>query len=629
MRVPDRGRQQRFAWALALCGAVGCARILGDDGIVITQKLQPETGVCDAGEFRCEGPALQICRGDGSSFRTAQVCSSAALCCAELGAGCARVGCGLPVCAAGDFRCAGTELSICNESLTGWERIDNCASPAQCNASLGRCMDQPCNATAQARDYQCNAESLEQCAGAGWQSVGSCETHALCTPGPAGPATPVCQPNGCRVGSSPTPSPFDCRNGDLLRCNDQHTGFEHVETCANAANCNALLDSDFDVVNDVQVLNEVQIERLGCVAPGCIPGTYSCDGADLKRCNPNRTAYLVVEQTCASAAHCNASAGRCEAEACTAGAYQCSGNELLTCSDQRVWQSLRECPEGTRCDSVAHACVDRVCRAGEYQCSDTQLSRCNVDGTGWIPVDECATAELCNATTKRCDPPVCDLGQARCSRDGKLQVCPLSRDHWQDDRDCRAEAQPPIELGSPLVSGTCDPVAGCLPEPSCAAGSQRCNGQFLERCEGNTWRPRQRCLTANLCDPSGVGSCRAATCQPGEHQCVTTGAVPTVAELDSPILGLTLQVCNTGGTGFETVRECTGMFCDAAHGQCDICDAYKPICNGDTLELCSADGQEREREKVCREGCTIATSDAGAPETTGQSACREDPPNRG
>jgi hypothetical protein len=102
------------------------------------------------------------------------------------------------------------------------------------------------------------------------------------------------------------------------------------------------------------------------------------------------------------------------------------------------------------------------------------------------------------------------------------------------------------------------------------------------------------------------------------------GAVPVVLEPDTNVQGVTLQMCNTGGTGFVTVKECTGTFCDAIHGQCDICDAYETLCEGDVLKRCSADGQERELEKLCIQGCNLAGADAGAAAVMGRAACLED-----
>lgn len=630
-------RSGRRTWAsraaaATLLGASACAQLLGEDWPVIGPPPAEDAGVtprCAVGELRCEGVALSICRADQSGFRMVQVCSSPELCCAEPGPGCDQVGCRLPVCARGDFLCEGTTLRVCNEAQTGWDRVDECASAAHCNASLGRCTEAPCVAVPAGSEFQCNGPVLEACTDQGWQELRNCGTQALCDPEPPG----ECRVTGCDVADVAGASAFRCINPDLQRCNDQQTGFEHVETCYNPANC----DPRHGVLHGE--VPPAELAELGCSAPRCIAGTYRCERARLLRCNVNRTAYTEEEGICASPSHCNASAGRCESEPCSVGSYQCSGNDLLRCAapaapetpeteesaapapQPPTWQLQEQCLSSARCDAEAAACVPRACASGEHRCNEAILERCNVDGTGWIPLRACITSALCDAAAKRCDAPVCEVNQRRCGRDGKLQVCAPGRERWADERDCRAEAAPAPPSDSLQLAALCDLTgATCSPQPSCAEGSRRCNGEFLERCEGNTWRPQQRCRTAALCDPSGTGSCRDASCRPGEYQCVTSGLTPVVVEQspNNPIPDLTLQVCNPAGTAFVNVQHCDSRYCDAVHGQCDLCNEYEPICEDETLWRCSGDGQEKELELPCPTGCAPGRAaclgmDAGAP----------------
>lgn len=618
MRPARRGFRRIFALIVAALAALACAKIVGDDKFRVVASLRDagDSGVCAPGEFLCTGAALQLCRDDASGFRTVQVCSTPELCCDEASGECARVGCRVPACAAGDYRCRGELLELCNDGLTDWTTVDTCTSAVQCNATLGRCTDTPCNAAPQNPDFQCNGPVLEQCGATQWNASPPCESPSLCSAEPTGRG---CADNGCLVQGSEgfELSGFECNNADLRRCNDGQTGFEYVETCVNAANCIAHLGVA------AGELSTVQLAGLGCTAPTCVAGTYICDGATLRRCGSDRLRYREQEE-CASPSHCNASLGRCEAQPCVPGSRQCSANELWVCAPDQTWTTERVCESRTRCDVAAQGCVEKVCESGEYQCEGSLLERCNVDGSGWIPVNTCASSELCSAATKRCEPPVCEPAQRRCSREGVLQVCRPGLDGWQDEQNCPAVAVPPVALDSPLVASTCNPVTGCQTAPGCTPGTRRCNGQFLERCEENRWRPQQRCLTAALCDPSGTGSCGAAACQPGEYRCVMLGAVPVVFEPDTDVQGLTLERCNTGGTGFVVVKECAGTYCDAIHGQCDICDAYETLCEGDVLKRCSADGQEKELEKLCLEGCA-ARGDAGVVPATSPVACREDP----
>jgi hypothetical protein len=624
--------QQTAPRRLSLPGAGGllllvlaCAQVLDVDGIVITgggpppppSPPRPPPTACTSGELHCEGAALQICRDDKSGFRTARVCSSAELCCADPSVCPNAVGCQAPACTPGDFKCDDRLLSVCNEALTGWTPLSTCASAAQCNSRIGRCEDQPCAPA----DVQCSAGTRLECGAAGWTARDTCTTRALCSTDATGPA---CKQTGCLDERGPNgsgvPSPFRCFNGDLLRCNDDQTEFEFVETCLNLLHCNALRE----VVGDLQATNLplAELEQLGCTAPACTPGRFRCDGSMLMRCNQNRTDYQAV-QDCGSPGRCSASTGSCTPQACTPGSTQCSGKEFQTCTADRSWQTTDTCAGPVQCDAVA-GCRRAVCNLTDYSCSGTTLERCNGDGTDWIGIHTCETEALCNAAAKRCDAPLCREGELRCSIDGKLQRCAPGRNAWQTQRDCRELAQLPPTAPPEQVSGTCD-LGGegrCNSPPSCPNGSLRCNGQYLERCQDNAWRPRQWCATSSLCDASGTGSCREPTCKPGEYRCVTPGATPVVAQPSEPTRGLTLQVCDAAGAGFVSVRDCAAdSFCDARHGQCDLCEALFPLCFGSSLYRCSADGQERELEKACASNCIVQP---GGDDGRGRPACQED-----
>jgi hypothetical protein len=602
--------------------ALACAQVLDVDGIVILERapappLPPPPTVCALGELHCEGPALQICRQDQSGFRTARVCSSAELCCDDASLCPNALGCQPPACTRGDFKCEDRLLSVCNEGLTDWIPLSTCASDAQCNSKLGRCDEQPCSPG----DMQCSAGTQLVCGAAGWGSSATpCATAALCSADATGPS---CQPTGCmdeRGVNGSVPSPFRCFNGDLQRCNDDQTEFEFVETCLNLLHCNDLRN----VVGDPRAASLAlsDLEQLGCTPPACTPGKFRCDGSLLKRCNQYRTDYQQV-QDCGSPGRCSASTGSCTQEDCTPGSIQCSGKDFQVCASDRKWQTTQTCEGTDQCDPSSR-CRPAVCNVTDYRCTGAALERCNVDGTDWIAIHTCETEDLCNAAAKRCDAPLCLEGQRRCSPEGKLERCAAGRNVWQTQQDCRQMAQLPPTATPEQLSGTCD-LSGqgrCTSPPSCASGSLRCNGQYLERCQDNAWRPREWCATSALCDASGTGSCRPPACKPGEYRCVTPGASPVVAQPNDPTRGLTLQVCDAAGDGFVGVRDCSAdNFCDARHGQCDLCDALQPLCFGSSLYRCSADGQERELEKACADGCVVQlTGDDGK----GRPACQED-----
>jgi len=623
-QTAPRRRSFRGAGGLLLLG-LACAQVLDTDGIkiigpdhIVIADASPAPP-CTPQQLRCEGSALQICRADLSGFRTARVCSTPELCCADASK-CATPGCQPPACTTGDFRCDGPLLSACNEGQTGWTPVSTCASAAQCNAKRGGCEDAPCNPATP--DVQCSDAQLQRCGATGWSQGEQCPTRALCDDSASPPS---CRKTGCvdvrGENAATVSSPFRCNNGDLLRCNDDQTEFEFVETCLNLLHCNDLRE----VVGDPQAaqLSLGDLAQLGCTAPFCTPGKFACDGSKLMRCNVYRTGYI-VDQDCGSPGRCSASTGSCSAEDCVPGTLQCSGKELQLCTPERNWQLKETCAGAAQCDPTgAGSCRAPVCEVTQYRCNGSSLERCNIDGTDWIAVQSCQSEALCDAPAKRCDPPRCEAGQQRCSPDGKLERCSSGREAWDVVQDCRQLAQLPANASPEQISGTCD-LSGagrCNSAPGCPTGALRCNGQYLERCRDNAWQAQQWCATSALCDASGSGSCGMPLCKPGEERCVTLGATTVVAMPGEPTLGLTLQACNSAGDGFTNVRDCPAdSLCDARHGQCDLCEPLLPLCFGSSLYLCSADGQERELEKACKSGCVLDAKNQNRP------TCQEDLP---
>lgn len=602
-----------LASALSAAAALlACAQILNVDGIEIVEAGGagggPSTG-CVAGTFRCAGPALQLCAESEAGFRTLRVCSSAELCCDGTEPCGERPGCQAPACAPGEFRCSGEVLEACNAGQTGFEEIDRCASPLHCDSSLGRCSDAACETP-----RRCSGGDLEECAPNlnRWALIDACPSGALCDP-----AAPACSEAECRIGGPNNPqSPYICTAGDLMRCNDAQTGWEFVETCLNPANCNPLFDA---LLGDPYAPNipRDQLERLGCTPPGCAPGRYRCEGAELSLCGADRTGYVEVIGVCESPRHCDASRGRCAPSPCVAGERQCNGDEYRVCT-ATGWEVLETCPRGGPCDPQM-GCLPTACGPNEYRCSGAELERCNVERNGWIPVQTCSSAGLCNVAAKRCDAPVCTPGAARCTRRGALERCNAEASGWTTVADCVAAANLPAGIAP---SALCDPTGAgqCLSFALCTDGALRCNGAELQRCRGNAWHPYAHCATPAQCDPQG-GGCREPVCDPGGFRCANPGDPPAPLPGEAPSPGPELQVCNPLGTGYVRVKTCASAdLCDDDHGQCDICDPSLPsVCSGDELQVCTADGQELTLFKRCALGCVEAGTE-GSSRTT----CRED-----
>jgi hypothetical protein len=359
-------------------------------------------------------------------------------------------------------------------------------------------------------------------------------------------------------------------------------------------------------------MSTAELESLGCSPPACAPGRYRCDGAVLSLCGINRTGYLDRIATCASPRQCDAEAGRCLDAPCVIGLHQCSGDDYQVCTEQG-WATETTCSRGAPCDP-ALGCMPTVCEANEYRCEAAVLERCNVERTGWIPVQTCDTDGLCNVAAKRCDVPACRAGQARCTPQGRLERCDASQTGWTLVTDCAAT----LPSGT-NPSVTCDPsgVGQCIATTTCTAGALRCNERELERCRDGAWRPYAHCAGADQCDATGAGSCREPVCAPGTYRCVVPGNPPTAAEEDTPRLGLALEACNASGTGYVPALACAPTeLCDDAHGQCDICAPSQLLCSDRELLVCTADGQERTLYMFGTLGCLEAIG------TTRGTTCR-------
>jgi len=598
--------------ALALSAFGACGQVLNVDGIDIVLGSAGSGGgpsQCEPGSFSCDGAALQLCEPT-RELRTVRVCSSPELCCALPESCAGQPGCLAPVCVSGERRCQGDVLEECNAGQTGFVQLDRCPSAQQCNATLGRCTDEPCNAPE--RQQQCNGPQLEQCLpGSGWIPTDTCATSGLCDP-----SADTCAASDCRIGGPASPpSPYQCVGGNLLRCNDAQTGWEHVETCLNPSNCNALIEA---LAGDphAEAMTTEQLESLGCSPPACAPGRYQCDGAVLNLCGINRTGYLDRIATCQTARHCDARGGRCLDSPCVLGQTQCSGDDFQICAEQG-WVTQRTCSRGAPCDP-AQGCLPTLCEPNEYRCEGLVLQRCNVERTGWIPVQTCSGAGSCNVATKRCDIPACQAGEVHCTPEGHLERCTPDQTGWALVADCVASSAVPAGTSPSLI---CDPTNGgrCLDSSTCVAGALRCNGPELERCRENAWRPYARCATAAQCDATGAGACREPACEPGSYRCVVPGNPPTAADDQTPRLGLALEACNAEGTGYVPALACTPTeLCDDVHGQCDICSPSQLLCSDRELLVCTADGQERTLYKVCQQDC-VETSG-----TANRTTCRED-----
>ncbi len=585
---------------------------------------------CTAGERRCDrddddaSAVLEECRGEGEGWRLLSACVTRALCdwtlraplSAELlPASPAALGlepspgrlslCRQPRCSAGEVRCEGERLQVCDEGRTGFEALRGCEISALCEAQRERCGAPACAAGEHRCELRQGMVVLTACSA----GRGGFDVVAVCGPGQtcdaAGGECDVCAPGAAR-----------CEGDTLVRC-DARGQREEREVCGSglcSASARRCLPCDPDgparcrgpelSVCTVRAGAELEIrsrcetrelceQTLAACAPAsegsdcqcaqaaCRTGELRCEGAELQRCNAGLTGFESVA-TCDSAALCNASTGQCSA--CAPGEIRCEGAEVLECSSDGggfapaaehdpcfAGRSIRRCIEGLLreepcelgCDAGASEC--RACREGASRCLDATTEELCVAGrlTAVSCTLGCVAGRCANCTASQC----VDGARRRACVDGQLQpstdcsdgdVCNGVEGCFEGA--CIAGAGPDCDDDDPCTDDRCDPLSGCAHEAneaSCSDGNP-CNG--VEICGGG------RCLAAvpPTCaeddDP-----CTNAVCDPAQG-CVQARRAACVPCEGNVCVGNVFVACENGVRGAATDCEQVGGFCSPASG---------------------------------------------------------------
>jgi hypothetical protein len=125
----------------------------------------------------------------------------------------------------------------------------------------------------------------------------------------------------------------------------------------------------------------------------------------------------------------------------------------------------------------------------------------------------------------------------------------------------------------------------CLPmqDHQCAAAAlQVCNAS------GDGWTDMKTCATAALCDAKAA-ACNDAACAAGSVRCT----------------GDTLERCNADRTAYEKLDTCAAGMCDAQGGECNMCVPSTSRCDGNTKLTCTSDGKTTSKT-ACPSRCTGA-----------------------
>lgn len=215
------------------------------------------------------------------------------------------------------------------------------------------------------------------------------------------------------------------------------------------------------------------------------------------------------------------------------------------------------------------ACPTSRCEPDAYHCQAAVLQRCNLEGTGWAPVDQCASEVLCDAALGACLPALCAPRQHRCTETGELVACSADLTRFEHVENCR----------SPAFCSAASGREGCE-SAACRAGRQRCNGAQIEECRADRrgFTPvGEPCASASLCveGESELARCQEPTCEAGRVSCE----------------GVTLQRCADQRNVLVRVDSCaTPELCNAGMKRCDppACEVGQRHCEGNALQLCNA-----------------------------------------
>jgi hypothetical protein len=517
--------------------------------------LQP---VCVPREVRCDVNRLIACNAGQTALGLFEECATPKLCDASI-AYTGRRGsprCVRATCAPGEHRCtdAGV-LEVCNADRDGYDPIEACIGAPFCNAVAADngqpgCEDAPC----EAGEMQCNGPQIQVCVTdrTRFDPLGApCETRGLCNDDNDRAAfcqAPVCQ-RGAFSGSE-----FRCEGATLLRCNDQHTGFDTLASCATPGLCNAALGFS------------------GCQPPVCSPGETRCNGNFVQRCNDQRTGFDNIEQCAAGT--CDSFAGRCS-DPCTLGSARCNAQgNLEECRNLLVGREITaRCGSPQLCDATG-----RTCRIPPAGCTADGVRRCRQQGQATV-LEECTDGRSRFNTLDTCEGgEVCDPNDTRCDAcaQGAEPAC-----EGNNLATCSANGQ--TKSTTPCASG-CQPIT---PGPdrcrNCVPGAVNCEGRQLVVCRqrnGTEVTDREDCATNVLCQQTVASCtgenchCQVSACDPGERRC--NGGQP--------------EVCNAGQTAFVADgASCGAGNCNTLTGRCFPCALGDVACTNGVLFGCSAD----------------------------------------
>ena len=134
----------------------------------------------------------------------------------------------------------------------------------------------------------------------------------------------------------------------------------------------------------------------------------------------------------------------------------------------------------------------------------------------------------------------------------------------------------------------------------CNPGTFRCTGAELDMCsDAGQYVKSQDCATEALCKED-AGRCTEMLCEPNAVSCSSDGS--------------TLKTCNADGSAFANSASCGNAGCNATLKMCNKCVPGMRMCSGNSVTVCSADGQSSNTMQCVATGgeCMMSACQNGA-----------------
>jgi hypothetical protein len=582
----------------ACIGPPFCNAVLADQG-----EKGCRDAPCDPGQMQCNGAQIQLCRDDQTGLDdTGAPCESAALCNADDPT---NVVCDEPLCRRGatsgnEFHCEGAQLQRCNESLTVYDTIQTCVTPALCDASqrFNGCKPPAC----QPGGHACSNGFLQTCNAnqTGYDNVENCGSQAQCDAN-AGRCADPCEPGATRCNSA---------TGDLERCRDRLTGWQPIADCqslalCDAANgrCNICFGGDYSCADNQlrQCAPDGRTFARQNVPAECAPAQGG--GSGVRVCQNNQVTVNPCQFGCSN--------GRCNE--CAGNTSQCVGNGQIRRCVNGFFGAPTSCTDGNACNGV-ESCQNNNCVGGQApncndgnQCTNdscSSTSGCQFAGfsstfqciNNGSQVQGCSNGQLqtnnctgnLGCTGGRCN----NCNQGACANGTQFQTC--DNGQISGPKNCPANQicqnagncvfncqQLNCNDNNACTNDNCSAQAGCqhsnVANGSGCGDNNACNG--ADSCQNGqcaTGAPRNcndnRACTSDSCNPA-TGACSNTVNCAGGQTCNAAGAcaAPVVCNAGAfaGCNGTTaFNRCNGAGTGNERVDCAGGQICDAGQQRC-------------------------------------------------------------